>query len=188
VKIEFDRLGLDVLLAGVQKAFGLPPGLAVFTTSPRALERAGTIPGRGYYFDFLEFDAMDKKDQTPSTPSISHIYALDAVLDRIDREGFDARCARHRTMAERCRRWALDRGFQLFPEKGYESVTLTTVANTCNMDLKALEKGLAMRGFAISNGYGKLKDRTFRIAHMADVTLPELEEVLGHIDQVAGLG
>ncbi len=188
VKIEFDRLGLDVLLAGVQKAFGLPPGLAVFATSERAMERARKVPGRGFYFDFLEFEKFDQKDQTPSTPSISHIYALDRALDRIEAEGFDQRCARHQTMANACRKWVAERGFAMFPEKGYESVTLSTVANTRKIDVGRLNQGLSERGYVISDGYGKLKGKTFRIAHMADTTLDELNVVLGLIDEVVGKG
>src|SRR2546425_8192305 len=71
VKIENDALGIDVLLAGVQKAWAMPPGLSVFAVSDRALKRAATVTGRGYYFDFLEFKANHDKNMTPSTPSIS---------------------------------------------------------------------------------------------------------------------
>ena len=52
-KIEFDALGIDVLLAGTQKAFALPPGTAVFVCSPAALAKASTMKDRGYYFDFV---------------------------------------------------------------------------------------------------------------------------------------
>ena len=68
LKIPVAELGIDCCVFGVQKAFALPPGLAVFTASERALERAKEVPGRGYYFDFLEFAAADEKDNTPSTP------------------------------------------------------------------------------------------------------------------------
>ena len=56
VPINFDELGIDVQLCGVQKALALPPGLALFTLSEAALERAKTVDTRGYYFDFVEFD------------------------------------------------------------------------------------------------------------------------------------
>ena len=67
IKIDTDALGIDVMLAGVQKAWALPPGLAIFAVSDRALKKAETIPGRGYYFDFLEFKANHDKNMTPST-------------------------------------------------------------------------------------------------------------------------
>ena len=50
-RLDFDQLGIDVLLAGTQKAFAMPPGLAVFVCSPAALAKAGTVKDRGYYFD-----------------------------------------------------------------------------------------------------------------------------------------
>src|SRR5882757_6621172 len=79
--IKFDALGIDVLLAGTQKAFALPPGLTVFTCSPAALAKAATMKDRGYYFDFVEFEKNAKDNMTPSTPSIGHIYALSSKLD-----------------------------------------------------------------------------------------------------------
>ena len=70
VPLKFDELGIDVLLAGTQKAFALPPGLAVFVCSPAALAKAATTKDRGYYFDFVEFQKNAEQSMTPSTPSI----------------------------------------------------------------------------------------------------------------------
>lgn len=184
VKIEVDKLGLDVCFAGVQKAYGLPPGLTVATVSKRALERAKTVESRGYYFDFVEMKDYADKNQTPCTPAISLIHGLDLQTDKMLAEGLDSRFARHQRMAERCRTWAIERGFALFPEKGYESVTLTCVANSRNIDVGKLNGELAKRGFTISDGYGRLKGKTFRIAHMADCQPAELDELLDHIDDV----
>ncbi|MBI3268417.1 MAG: alanine--glyoxylate aminotransferase family protein [Planctomycetes bacterium] len=185
VKIEVDRLGIDVCLAGVQKAFGLPPGLAVCSVSKRALERAATVKNRGYYFDFIEFKEYDDKNQTPCTPAISQIFALNTQLERMFKEGLEARFERHLAMAKRCRAWA-SAHFGLFPESGYESVTLTAVSNTRNVDMKHVEAELAKRGKEISNGYGKLKNKTFRIAHMADCAPAELEGLLRELDEIVG--
>lgn len=182
VKIEVDKLGLDVCLAGTQKAFALPPGLCVFTVSQRALERSASMKGKGFYFDFQAFLEYHEKNNTPCTPSISHIYALNVQLDRMFQEGLENRFARHRKMADRCRNWARQ-NFALFPEEGYESVTLTTATNNRGIDIAALNKALAARDATIGNGYGKLKDKTFRIAHMGDCTLDQLNELLANIDE-----
>src|SRR6267154_170266 len=72
VPLNFDELGIDVLLAGTQKAFALPPGLALFVCSPAALAKAALMKDRGYYFDFLEFQKNAEQSMTPSTPSIAH--------------------------------------------------------------------------------------------------------------------
>lgn len=184
MKIEVDRLGLDVCVASVQKAFGLPPGLAVFTVSDKGMEKAKNTPNRGYYFDFLEFAKNDTKDNTPSTPCISQINALDVQLDRIFEEGAEERFARHAKMAEKTREWILSQGFGLFAKEGYRSQTLTSGKNIKNADLEGLKKSLAERGYAFDNGYGKIKNQTFRIAHMGDIMPEDLDDLFQTIKAV----
>src|SRR5271169_4631626 len=116
-KIEFDALGIDVLLAGTQKAFAMPPGLVVFACSPAALAKAATVKDRGYYFDFIEFQKNAEGNMTPSTPSIGHVYALASKLDEFFAEGLEARFARHAKLARLTHDWAARNGFTLFPEK-----------------------------------------------------------------------
>src|ERR1044072_58829 len=99
-RIEFDALGIDVLLAGTQKALALPPGMALFTCSPSALARAASLNDRGYYFDFIEFQKNAEQNMTPSTPSIGHVYALASKLDDIFSEGLEARYLRHGALAQ----------------------------------------------------------------------------------------
>ncbi len=87
-------------------------------------------------------------------------------------------------MAELTRSWA-KKNFDTFAEPGYESVTLTTVKNTKGLDFAALNKALGEKGVTIANGYGKLKGDTFRLAHMGDTTVAQMEELLGWIDEFA---
>jgi aspartate aminotransferase-like enzyme len=182
--IDFTALGMDVCLAGVQKAFGLPPGLAVCAVSRRALDKAKTTPNRGYYFDFIEFEENDRKDNTPSTPAISLIFALDHQLKKFFAEGLDNRYARHQAMADATRAWALSHGFSLFAAPGAQSVTLTCIANDQRTDLEQLKKLAAARGYAIDNGYGKIKNLTFRIAHMADFTMSDMTELFTVLEEL----
>ncbi len=184
VPLDVEALGTDVCLAGVQKAFGLPPGLAVFAVSPKALAKAKTTPNRGYYFDFAEFEANDLKDNTPSTPCISLIFALAHQLRKFFAEGLENRYARHRQMAEATRSWILDQGFGLFAAEGYRSLTLTAGSNDGRTDLEKLKKLAGERGYAIDNGYGKIKNQTFRIPHMADMTLVDLEELFRLLEEL----
>ncbi len=184
VKIEVDRLGIDCCIAGVQKAFALPPGLAVFTVSEKAMGKAKNTPGRGYYFDFLEFDTNDAKNNTPSTPCISQIFAMDKQLESIFKEGLEKRFARHKELAEYTRNWVESKGFECYAKKGYRSVTLTSCNNTKNVDLAKLKKELGERGIAFDNGYGKIKNKTFRIAHMGDLQLGDLKEFFGMIEEL----
>jgi len=184
VKIEVDALGLDVCVASVQKAFGLPPGLAVFAVSDKALEKAKNTPNRGYYFDFMEFAKKDEVHNTPSTPCISQINAMDVQLNRINAEGPEKRFARHEKMAVKTREWILSRGLGLYAREGYRSHTLTSGKNIRNIDLEGLKKALAERGYAFDNGYGKIKNQTFRIAHMGDIMPADLDELFTTIEEL----
>ena len=184
LRIPVGELGIDCCIFGVQKAFALPPGLSVFTANEKAVERCKTVPGRGYYFDFLEFVANDEKNNTPSTPCISQIYALDRQLDRMLAEGLETRWQRHAEMAAYVRNWVKSSGYELFPEERYCSVTLTCAANSKNTDLGLLKKKLGELGYAFDDGYGKIKGKTFRIAHMGDARLADLQEFLAVVDQL----
>jgi predicted phosphoserine aminotransferase len=184
VKIEVDACGIDVCLASMQKGFALPPGFAVCAISNKALERTKQVKNRGYYFDFLVFDQFDAKNQTPTTPSVSHMFALNYQLDKILKEGLDNHFDRTKQLAETCRAWVIKSGFKLFTEPGYESLTMTTAENTKNVDINKLNEELGKKGFMISAGYGKLKDKSFRIAHMGETTVAELKELLDTIDGI----
>lgn len=187
VPIPVDELGIDVCLAGLQKAFSLPAGLAVASVSERALARAREIEGRGYYFDFLEMAKYDDRSMTPSTPAIPQIQALDAQLDDMLAEGLEARYARHALLARIARDWARSR-FELFAEEGFLSQTVTCVANTRGVSVAELNAELARQHVALSNGYGKLKEKTFRIGHMGDTEEWELRGLLATVDRILGIG
>jgi aspartate aminotransferase-like enzyme len=187
VPLKFDELGIDVLLAGTQKAFALPPGTAVFVCSPAARAKAATMKDRGYYFDFVEFQKNAEQSMTPSTPSIGHVYALESKLQDIFAEGLEARYARHRRTNQVTRDWAAKHGFILFPEKGFESLTLTCVSNGARpggrvVDVPKLQKLVKDQGFLIDGGYGKIKGITFRISNMGDETEATMGQLFAAMD------
>src|SRR5277367_5671053 len=184
MKIPFDELGIDVMLAGTQKALALPAGAAVFAVSEKAYAKAATIKDRGYYFDFLEFKKNQESSMTPTTPSISHFYALQSKLEDMLAEGLDARYARHLENAKVTRAWVQDRGFSLFPQAGYESVSLTCARNDRNIDIAKLNSLLKTRhSCIIDGGYGKIKGTSFRISTMGDESTANIKELLGWLDE-----
>ena len=183
VPIKKDELGIDVLITGSQKALALPPGLALCSVSKRALERAATLPDRGYYFDFVEFQKNHENGMTPSTPSIALIYALKSKLEDIKAEGIENRYARHARLNKAVRDHVLAKGFTLFPKAGYGSVALNCFANNLDYDLSALNKILKSKhGLVIDGGYGKLKGKTFRISNMGDETDATIASMLASLD------
>jgi len=187
VKIEFDAWGLDVCLAGVQKCFALPPGLSVCAISERAMERSRQAKNKGYYFDFVVNDEYYQRYQTPATPAISLIQALNVQMDTILAEGLENRWARHIEMADCVRDWARTH-FRLFSDERYLSHTVTNIENVRGIDFGMLSAELGKRGAMISNGYGSLKGKCFRIAHMGDLYLDDVRWLLAQIDDILHLG
>ena len=188
VPLKFDELGIDVLLAGTQKAFAMPPGTSIFTVSPAALARAATTKDRGYYFDFVEFQKNAEKNMTPSTPSIGHVFALASKLDEFFAEGLENRYARHIKTNHLLRDWAAKNGFTLFPEKGFESLTLVCINNGARpggrvVDAEKLVKLVKKEGFLINGGYGKIKGTTIRVSNMGDETEASMTPLIAALDK-----
>jgi aspartate aminotransferase-like enzyme len=142
---------------------------------------------RGYYFDFVEFQKNAEQSMTPSTPSIGHVNALESKLEDIFSEGLEARYARHRRTNQMTRDWAARHAFTLFPEKGYESITLTCVNNGARpegrtVDVAKLQKLVKDAGFLIDGGYGKIKGTTFRVSNMGDETEATMGQLFAAMD------
>jgi aspartate aminotransferase-like enzyme len=180
------KMGVDLLFASTQKCFALPPGLAIALVSDRAIERAKGIPERGGFTDLVEIFEFEKKHQTPYTPNVSLLYALDKRLDLMRAETYDRIYQRHMDMAELTRKWA-KKHFEMFPEKGYESITVSCIKNILGKNVKELNQKLAERGLEISNGYGALAEKTFRIGHMGEWNVEGIKDALTAIDEIWGL-
>jgi aspartate aminotransferase-like enzyme len=187
VPVEMDANGVDVMLAGVQKALALPPGLAVFAVSEAAMERAKATPNRGYYFDFIEFAKNAAVNNTPSTPAISLLFGLQYILGRIADEGLAARFARHAETNAMIHAWGARHGFELFAPEGRRSSALTCFKTPEGFDLSGFIKRLKNEhGFLINGGYGKIKGLTFRISNMGNETVETMQELIDAMDKVLG--
>lgn len=182
-RLEFDAWDLDVVLSSGQKAFALPAGISFCAVSDRAMAKAKTVPNRGYYFDFLTLAKSMQKYQTPATPAVSLLFALDRQLDDMMAEGMENRFARHLQMRDSTIAWAHKHGLSLFSAPGYESPTVTCINNDRAIDIGALNKHLRTRGMIISNGYGTLKGKNFRIAHMGDLQPDDMESLYAALDE-----
>ena len=193
-KIETDKLGIDVLITSTQKALALPPGLAICAMSQKAYDRTAEVQNRGLYFDLRTlWDFIDKKNyQYTSTPCLSLMYALDKQLQHIvNEEGIEARFARHEQCAEFTRAWA-DEYFRVYPNRKYLSKTLTVIdahPKGCSelISIPELNKSLAERNMQLGNGYGGLKDKTLRIAHMGELCMDDMKEITSAVVDVLKL-
>jgi aspartate aminotransferase-like enzyme len=183
IPVRVDAWGLDVCLASVQKGIALPPGITVLATSARAIECAKNRPYRGLYFDFVNYKTKADDDSVPSTPSIPHIYALAKQLDDILRgEGLEKRFERHRQMRdttiERTSRYAKVAG-----DRTHASPTVSALEPVKAPD--AIRAEMKKRGYTLGGGYGEWKDRTFRIGHMGDISLDDVNAMLDVLEEVA---
>lgn len=187
-EIRVDDWGIDMCLAGLQKAFALPAGLAVASISDRLLARAVEVEQRSYYFSLPVMFKYHKKNQTPSTPAIPQMFSLKKQLeDILEVEGLKNRFKRHQEMAAYVQEWALHY-FDIYPEEGYWSETVTCVRNTRNISVNDLNKELVEKyNCRIANGYGDLKNKCFRIAHMGDMNMVDIKGLLYTINCILSL-
>lgn len=180
IKLEVDKLDIDVCLASVQKCLAIPPGLAVASISDNARDKAKTVKNRGFYFDFVNLlKYSTERNQIPNTPPIPLIRALNAQLKHIiEVEGLDNRFKRHRELRETVMNWVQDIGLEMFSAKDYESPTVSTIKNNLQINIPNIVNELLVKGYRIVNGYGDLNGKTFRIGHMGEVTVNDLKKLL----------
>lgn len=195
--VDFDKNRLDFGLAGIQKALALPPGVSVCCASKRFMESARAQENRGFYLDPISFIEGHAARKTPSTPAIGLYYALAKQLEDITggvtlapadqgatgAAAWQARFAKHTRMQSRTIAWASGHGLELLPPLDEASPTVSCI-RAGSLDVAKFASLLAERGFEISNGYGSLKGKTFRIGHMGDHTEEALEDLLTAADKV----
>lgn len=184
--IKVDEWGLDLVFSSSQKAFGVPPGLAMAAVSEEVFERAKSIPERGLYFDLLEIrDVLLKQWSTPTTPPIPQIAGLNVVLRIVERMGGkEAWLRMYAERAEKIRKGVTELGLQLFAEPGYYSPTITVVYNPPGVKGPVIYEEMRKRGIEIAKGYGKVKDITFRIGHMGYITDEDIKLLFDTLAEV----
>jgi aspartate aminotransferase-like enzyme len=183
-QLMVDAWQLDFLLTGSQKAMALPAGLAFAVASAEYIDRAKTVKFRGNYFDVLQYDKYAQINQTPTTPATSLLYALEAQMENIGREGIERRWDRHMQMRDTTLEWVREvserRGVDLrvVAAEGTRSPTVTVVGLPAGMKGADVCSAVKTRNYTIGSGYGDLKETTVRIGHMGDHTVEGVKRVL----------
>ena len=166
---DTDAWGLDVVVAGSQKAFMLPPGFAFVSISEAAWRAAKASKMPKYYWDFAEMRKAAEKLQTAYTPNVSMMFALHESLRMILEEGVDEAVARHARMADATRAAVEALGLELLAKKGFRSNSVTAV-RMGDFDPDAMRKIMQNKyGVLLSGGQEELKGKIFRIGHMGYV-------------------
>ena len=186
--VDIDEHDIDVIFASTQKAFAMPPGLAVCTVSDDAYERELGTESASWYGGFQRcLDYYDRKGQTHSTPAIPVMLAYRKQMKHMLDEGHRERDRRHREMAEYTREWAREH-FALYPEAGYESQTVTCIENTRRIDVAETVEAVSEEyDMVFSSGYGDIGEESFRIGHMGEHTVESIRALTDAIEDVAGL-
>jgi len=182
--VETDDWGLDIVLAGTQKALAAPPGIVVFTLSSRARERAERKERRGFYTDVLRYQRYHEKQGTITTPPIPILHALRHQLLAIMDEGLGIRWHRHLELRAQTERWAASRGYSYASAPDCGSPTVSCLRPPAGVEPPSLVQGLATRGVTVGGGYGRWKPDTFRIGHMGEVRAEDLGALFADIEEV----
>lgn len=177
-EMRFDDWGLDFAFAGTQKCLALPPGLATYAVSDRAMARAAEVPDRGFLFDLCKAVPDTNAGKTIATPCVPLVYALQRQLERIEAETLELRWQRHRTLRDTTLAWAADQGFAPFVSAEAARSPTVSCIDAKGADVDGLASRAADAGFKMDKGYGDLKGKAFRIGHMGDHDEGRLERLL----------
>ncbi len=186
--VETDAWGLDFVFTGSQKALAMPPGLGLGVASRRLLDRAAGVPGRGWYLDLLRYERAARAAQPTQTPALSHLYALERQLERIDDAGgVEARWRRHAAMLALVERWVdAAPGWSFLAGTGRRSAAVSALVPPAGASVSGILREMRARGFTLAGGLGSLAERVIRIGHMGDATPAALATMLTALSDVAG--
>ena len=163
VPLETDEWGIDVVVAGSQKALMTPPGLAFAATS----QAADGGPARGYYFDWTRNRKAQEKLDAAFTPAVSLVVALDVALGMLLEHGLEAAFERHVRLGRACREGVKAMGLELFSPDDDSSAVVTAVRMPEGVDAGEIVLGLRDRfGITLAGGQGPVKGKIVRIGHI----------------------
>ena len=167
VPLETDGWGLDVVIAGSQKALMTPPGLATVAVSDAAWKRAARATLPRYYLDWERTRKAQQKLDSAFTPAVSLVVALDVALGLLLEGGLDAAFERHVRLGRACRAGVTAMGLELFSPDEDRSAVVTAARMPDGLEASALTGALRDRhGITIAGGQGELKQAIFRIGHI----------------------
>jgi len=181
VPMPMDAWGIDVLVAGSQKAMMLPPGLAFVALSPKAWEFAKNAKLPKYYFDFSKALKSAGKNQTPYTSPVSLILGLQEVLTKIRQVGLEKIFAHNRRLSLAAKAAMKAMGLQLY-SKDNPSDVLTAVESP--VDGQKVVAELRKKGIWIAGGQAQAKGKIFRVAHMGFIDTVDLLGTIGGLEEV----
>jgi len=188
--LPVDEWNIDVCVAGSQKCFACPPGLAMVSVSEKAYEAAEKNRFRPFYHDLLMWREFKQKLETPFTPVIPLYYALDESLKMLKEEGLENRIRRHKVCSEAFYKAFEEMGLSIVAQEKFRSNTVIVPYLPAGIDDQKFRKILREKHrVVVAGGTGKLRGKTFRIGNMGMVSKPEvLRTVKGIVKTLEELG
>lgn len=180
----FDEWQIDVAVTASQKCLMSGPGLAWVALSDRAWSATQTakLPRNYWNFTDIKQSISKAKPETPGTTPVQLVLQVAEALRMIHEEGFDAVVARHATMAERTRAGAAALGLSLqCPQLTRHSATLTAIALPEGVEPKPFRDRIKAQGILTAAGLGPYEHKGFRIGHMGDIRLDDVERTLAAV-------
>jgi len=182
LELRTDAWGLDVVVAGSQKALMGPPGAVFVSVSDRAWDAVRRSRTPKVYFSFeraREALGAGRTAFTPFTPAIPAIHALAVSIRMILEEGMPARVARHHGLAQMVRDGVSRLGLEPLAAPRWASDTVTAVRVPEAVDTRTLLRRLRTdHGVVLAGGQGLLEGRIIRIGHMGYVQEDDLQRAL----------
>lgn len=185
--IQFENWNLNIVFGSSQKAFGIPPGLAIGVVSDSVFEIAEKMENRGWYFDLPLYKKFNKeKDGTPSTPPMPQIFGLNVVLRIIERMGGKEKWLEmYQKRSKMIHESLQEMGLHALAEPGHESPTITAVLTPKGIRGTEVYEAMRDRGFELAKGYGEeIKEKTFRIGNMGCMTFEDIRDMLTNLKEV----
>src|SRR5262249_34785505 len=158
-ELRQDEWGIDVVVAGSQKALMCPPGLGFASVSRRALDYVARNPGGRYYFDWGRTAKSQAKGDSPFTPAVSLFLGLDVALDMTEEEALDNVLARHALLARATRAGVAGLGLDLFGDPDERSTVVTALELPDTIDGAKVPGALRKLGITANGGQNQLKGR-----------------------------
>lgn len=185
IEESVDRMNIDILLTGSQKAFGVAPGLALLWASEKALKKRESLGQiSDYYCDFDKWlPIMEDPSKYFATPSINLVWALKESIDIIKREGLQARYDRHKKYAAATQHALEALGFKVLAEPACRAYTLSNVLYPCDTDDAKFRSVLAEEGVQVAGGLASYAGKMFRLGHMGNIDLHDLVSVIAAIER-----
>ena len=180
-----DDMGIDVLLTGTQKAFGVAPGLTMIWASKKAMEKRRTLGDISeYYIDFDKWlPIMKDPSKYYATPAVNMVWALKESVRMIKEEGIENRYARHKKTGRAMQKAIEGLGFKILAKPENRAVTLSDVIYPEGIDDAKFRGLLAEEGIIVAGGLGPWAGKMFRLGHMGNIDKHDMISVIATIER-----